>query len=64
MVKNVLGFTAAPATIQSLSTTYLYKKIALADEVYAARDRDDRVAGYHYVYQVCEVINSSNRTGI
>jgi hypothetical protein len=60
---NALGFTTAPVTIESLSSKYMNKKIAMTDEVYAQRDRDDRVVGYHYVYQVCEVITASTRTG-
>jgi hypothetical protein len=36
--------------------TYLEKKIALTDEVYAQKDRVEGIIGYHYVYNFVDTI--------
>jgi hypothetical protein len=48
----------SPGYTREVISKYLHERIALTDEVYAARDRDETVSGYHYIYQVTEVISA------
>ena len=53
---NSLGFTV---TSKPTASKYINTKIALPDTIYAERDRDDSVVGYHYVYRCTEVKQST-----
>lgn len=50
------GFTNTPIS------KYINQKIAMTDEVYAARDRDARVSGFDYIYRVVEELSSPSST--
>lgn len=44
---------------QDKSTSYIHKKVALTDEVYAKKDRVKGIFGYHYIYTVAGQIRST-----
>jgi hypothetical protein len=50
------GFTNMPIS------KYINQKIAMTDKVYAARDCDDRVSGFDYIYRVVEESPSPSST--
>lgn len=49
---SVPSILTSPGFTHTTSPKHLHQKIALTDEVYAARDRDESVAGFVYLYQV------------